>query len=292
MMQGITHMASIIEKIDKMYEAHTQDEVEAWMLEQRDRLQFDDANVRDYIAVCNELGSFYRERSRYGESIHNYGQALEKTVELFGTRRVHEYAVLLINEAGTYRYQRDFARALANYAEAQEILESLSLQDSYEYASLLNNMALTLQDKGGEPERALQLATTSHSIMRREFSGQAQEAISLVNLAAMALRANDLDKARTYAQRAVAIYDALGKTSGHYPAAINIEATVALKSGNLQAALEGFMRSAAFTKKKFGENRDYASALMNMSLVYQMMGDQKMAAEYAQRAAEIKGSFQ
>jgi len=26
--------------------------------------------------------------------------------------------------------------------------------------------------------------------------------------------------------------------------------------------------------------------------VYQMMGDQKMAAEYAQRAAEIKGSFQ
>lgn len=267
-------MTGLMEQIDDMFTRCSSDEVEVWLLEQRDRFaDGPDADLRNYITICNELGSFYRERGRLNDSLYNYGQARAGSTKLLGTDRTLEHALILLNEAGTYRYRRDFDKAFCNYLDAEAILLELGMEDTFEYASLLNNKALALLDEGVEFEHALELATTAAEIVSRQRPGTVDEAISHVNLASMALRAGDLAFADKHAQRAVDLYEELGVDSGHYPAALNVLAAVALKKGDLEAALAGFERSAEFTKRNFGENRDYAAAMRSVAYVRGLMQD-------------------
>ena len=261
-----------MEQIDDVYAHSSSDEIEAWLLEQRDRFaDGSDADLRDYITTCNELGSFYRERGRLNESLYNYEQARAGSTKLLGTDRTYEHALILLNEAGTYRYKRDYDKAFCNYLDAETILLELGMDDTFEYASLLNNKALALLDEGVEFEHALELATEAAEIVSRQRPGTTDEAISFVNLASMSLRAGDLAMADEHAHRAVELYEELGIDTGHYPAALNVLAAVALKKGDLEAALEGFERSAELTKRNFGENRDYAAAMRSVSYVRGLM---------------------
>lgn len=290
-------MQDLNQTLDDMFAAGEYAEAEAWMLAQRGRLAAcqraggdavvgDSADIRAYIAVCNELGSFYRERGRLDESKENYDEALAKTEELEGTRRTAGFAVLLVNAAGTYRYMGDFAHAHANYDEAEETLLALGMSDTFEYASLLNNRALCMLDEGVQFEQALGFATQAAEIVGRLRPGRTDEAIAQVNLASMALRAGEFDKAGRHAGRAVEIYESLDETTGHYPAALNVAAAAALYSGGYEEALAGFERAAEYTKRNFGENRDYASALRNMALAYAKMGEEEKAAELLRRVQE------
>lgn len=289
-------MKGLIETIDEMYETGTPAEIEAWMLEQRgligaklfggDEVSSEtnagnqrESEMRDYITICNELGSLYREQGRYRESLDNYEKALATSTELLGAERSYEHALILLNEAGTYRYKRDFDNAFCNYIDAEAILIELGMDDTFEYASLLNNKALALLDEGVDFDHALDLAISAADIVSRQRPGTVDEAISFVNLASMALRMGELAKADDYAHRAVGLYEGLGVVSGHYPAAINVLAAVALKKGNLEEALAGFERSAELTKRNFGENRDYAAAMRSVAYVRNLMEDGPAIAE-------------
>ena len=282
-------MASIAEQIDELYRTSSDAEVERFMLGARDALLADpDADRGELVTVCNELGGMYREASRYAESIENFEQALRTTEELLGTRESVQYAVILLNVAGTHRYKRAFDEALACYGQARGILERLGQDGTYEYASLLNNLSLTYQDMG-ELAQALECARASHDLIARLKPGETQEAISLMNIATLALRAGDMETAAAYSHRAIDIYAALDKTSGHYPAAVNLAAVIDFKRGALADALAGFELSAELTKRNFGENRDYASALANMATVLEGLGRVDEARERLAEAEEIRG---
>lgn len=284
-------MASLFEQIEEMYRTSSDEEVERFMLGVRDRLLAEgDSNPADLATVCNELGGMYREASRYAESIENFEMAMRATERITGTRQCAEYAVLLVNVAGTYRYERDFDAALERYSEARDILDALGQGDTYEYASLLNNLSLTLQDMGRLDE-ALAHATAAHEIVARLKPGETQEAISLMNIATLALRAGDMETAAAYSRRAIDIYAALDKTSGHYPAAVNLAAVIDFKRGALEEALAGFERSAELTKRNFGVNRDYASALANIATVLAKLGRGDEARAKLAEAEEIRSKL-
>lgn len=284
-------MASIAEQIQELYRTSSDAEVERFLLDTRDALLADpEADTADLVTVCNELGSMYRESSRYAESNENFEMALRGTEEVMGTRECVQYAVLLLNSAGTHRYQREFDEALSRYQQARDILEGLGLTGTYEYASLLNNLSLAYLDMG-ECGKALDLASSAHQIIVSLKPGEAQEAISLVNIASLALRAGDLEAAAAYSKQAIDIYAALGTTSGHYPAAINLAAVIDFKRGAYGEALAGFERSAELTKRNFGENRDYASALVNMATVLERLGRADEARAKLAEAEQIRGKL-
>lgn len=281
-------MAGIIDRIEELYRSGSADEAERFMLESRDAILADEAGDKaDLIVVCNELGGLYREASRYADSIENFELALGATEELLGMRDCEEYATILLNIAGTYRYMRAFDEALARYRQSCEIFERLGLDDTYEYASLLNNVSLAYQDMGRYGQ-ALEKAEASHEIIVDLKPGQVQEAISLMNLATLALRAGDMDTASSYSRQAIDIYAALDSTSGHYPAAVNLAAVIDFKRGALEEALAGFERSAELTKRNFGINRDYVSALGNMAAVLDRLGRGEEARDKLAEAAGIR----
>lgn len=284
-------MASIAEQIDELYRTSSDAEVERFMLGARDALLADpDADRAELVTVCNELGGMYREASRYAESIENFDLALRTVEELMGTRECAQYAVILLNVAGTYRYKRAFDEAIARYRQARDILVSLGQDGTYEFASLLNNLSLTYQDMG-EFAMALDNARASHELIARLKPGETQEAISLMNIATLALRADDMETAAAYSHRAIDIYAGLDKTSGHYPAAVNLAAVIDFKRGVLEEALAGFELSAELTKRNFGVNRDYASALANMATVLERLGRVEEARAKLAEAEEIRGQL-
>ncbi len=280
----------IIEQIDDMYDHHTQQEVEQFMLEKRDQLLMDPEGVADLIAVCNELGALYREQSRYEESADNFERALKYTEGLAGTKLTDEYGILLINVAGTYRYKRDFAKAMEYYEEAHDIFEKLGKGGTFEFASLLNNMSNTYQDLGNT-DKAYELASAAYEIIEKLAAGQTEEAVSLMNLASIALRKGDLEKASEYSKKALGIYDALNNRSGHYPAAVNLAAVVAFQKGDYEDALKGFQHSAELSLNHFGENRDYASALANVAVALEKLGRTEEAKETLAKAEKVKASL-
>ena len=284
-------VASISDTIGELYRTSSDAEVEHFLLDTREALLADpDGDVGDLVVVCNELGSMYRESGLYAESNENFETALRGTEQIMGTRECVQCAVILLNSAGTCRYQRAFDEALSRYAEARGILEALGQTGTYEYASLLNNLSLTYLDMG-ECDRALELATTAHNIVVELKPGEAQEAISLVNLASLALRAGDMETAAAHSRQAIDIYTSLGVTSGHYPAAVNLAAVIDFKRGAYEEALAGFERSAELTERNFGRNRDYASALVNMAAVLEKLGRADEARAKLAEAEQVRGQL-
>lgn len=280
---------TIVDEIDEMYDKGGHEGAERFMLERRAAIMADpNGSLADLIAVCNELGALYREKSRYEESVYNFELALSTTERVLGTSEAEECAVLRLNVAGTYRYMGETEKAIEYYEAAYRIMAALGGKDgTYEMASLLNNLSNAYQDIGMS-EKAMEYALPAYEITRDLCAGQTEEAISLMNLASIAARMGDLAKAGDYAKRAMGIYEALGKTGGHYPAAVNIAAVVDFKRGDLEAALAGFERSAELTRASMGVNRDYASALMNVSAVLDAMGRRDEAAAKAAEAEEIR----
>ncbi len=287
-------MSNIVDKIDELYASKTPAEVEKFMIETRDEiLAKDEQNSDDIsvlIAVCNELGALYREQSRWSDSAYNFELALEKLEEFFGTKVTEQYAVVLLNVAGTYRHMRDFEKALSFYRDAFEILTGLHKDKSYEFASLLNNMSLTYEDMN-DLNRALDYSTAAYEIIVSLEPGQSEEAISLMNMASLAIRMGDLNKASIFTNKAIDIYKSLDSTSGHYPAAVNLAAVIAFKQEHYEEALKGFELSAELTYKSFGENKDYASALVNIAMSLDKLGRKEEAKKTLDKAEEIKAGL-
>ena len=284
-------MANIVERIDEAY-GNGMEYAEKFMLEARaECIEKGEEGLSDLISVCNELGALYREQSRFHESIENFTMAYEGLVAVCGTNAVTECAVILLNVAGVYRLMREFEEAAKRYQTALDIMDMMMVGDTYERASLYNNMSLTYLAMD-EIDSAFNYATAGYEIMARLHPGESEEAISLSNLASLALRKGDLEMAQRHAGKALDIYETRKNTSGHYPAILNMNAVIAFRKGEYDKALEGFEKSAEFTRKNFGENIDYAAAIANIGSVYKALGDDAKAQECLAQAAEIKSRLQ
>lgn len=248
------------------------DAVEAGLLAERDRLLAVEEDERDLgriVEVCNDLGGRYRHRGRQAESLEAFNTALEAAEKLMGTRVNKDFAVLLVNVGGTYRYLRRFDEALACYEEARAILSKLGLERSFECASALNNQGLTLQDMG-ERARALELAEEAHDIVF-ELADWVTQASSLVNLGSFALAADDLDKAQDYCDRAFALYMEHDPDNVFYNAT-NLRAVIRYRQGDAEGALAGLEECREKILATFGINEDYHSCLLSIAKVLDELG--------------------
>ncbi len=258
------------------------------LLETRDAILAVDEDERDLgtlIEVTNDLGGFYRHRSRLEESCQNFDMALDAAERYYGTTARVEYAVILINYAGTYRFLRNWDQAIGLYERAMGILGGLGAGNTFEYASALNNLGLTYQDMGRH-EEALSCAERAHVIVTSSVHDWQTEASSLVNLASFALSAGDLDKASSLADQAFAIYDERDGGRAWYPA-INLRAIIDFRKGKPELALEELRECADQLLDTFGENSEYASCLGSMAQVQEALGRDEEAAELRAQAAAV-----
>lgn len=273
----------ILEEIDEKFRTEGNAGAEAFMLRKRDEFAADEeAHRNDLIAVLNELGGYYRDASRFTESIENF----EHAFALMDEQNV-QYAIMRINEAGAYRLSGRTGEAIRCFEDARLVLKANGEEDGYEYATLLNNMSLLYQDEG-RLDVAVECAGKAYAIVHILKEGCSEEAVSLINLASLSLATDDIDQAEECVDLALKIYDNLGKPTGHYPAAVDLKAVVNYRRGAFAEAAEGFMRAADLTSRIFGKNLDYVSALNNAAMAYDAAGDDASAKQAREKAEETR----
>lgn len=269
-------------RLDQHYAEGDLDAVERFLLEYAQAMRQSGADA--LIAVCNELGSFYRGVSRYAQSLSAFQEAGEKIVARLGTDCT-EYATLLNNMAGTFRLAGRQERALDCFSRAVEIYRRCGAEESYAYASVLNNMALAHQELG-QNEAAAQCLEQALALIEKLPEHRQEAAVTYSNLTALYHKLGRRRKAMGCLDRALAIFEACGREkSPHYAAALNSLAGFLYDSGEDQRAIKTYQKAAAYTRRFFGENVDYAVTCQNMCWVYKRMGRLREAAE-ALRTAE------
>lgn len=271
------------QELDQTY-SQGLEEVERFLLESRGAFR-ETENAAGLVAVHNELGSFYRGTSRYAESLTAFQSAGEEIVRRLGTDCV-EYAALLNNMAGTYRLIGRPAEAAELFRQAIDIYQSQNAEGSYAFVSVLNNISLAYQELGRLEEAAANLERAL--AMLRRMPGYLHEvAVTYHNLTALYHRMDRQEDARRCLEMALAAFeDCGGEEDSHYAAALNSLAGFLYSAGDYDRAVETYQKAAAYTKRWFGENVEYAVTFQNMSWAYraqEQIADARRSLEEAAR---------
>lgn len=263
-------------------------------IEETERFLLDcEADFRDredrtdlQIAVYNELGSFYRGLSRYPQSAEAFSNACVLTEAAVGRDSI-QYATVINNMAGTYRMAGDPDKALELFSQSKEIYEHIGETKGYEYASLLNNMALVLQELQRFTE-ALPMLEQAGELLKTIPGHRHEMAVTEANLCALYDRLGRKMESLDRMDRALDLFESLSDEDNvHYAAALNTLAGILFQSGDMDRALDTYEKSAAHTKRFFGENMEYGITYRNMSRVYEAQGETEFAISMLEKAAGV-----
>ena len=274
-------------ELDECYLRGDLDAVERFLLEWEAAARRDPAcGQEERIAVCNELGSFYRGISRYAQSLAAFERARALTADSLGTD-CSQYATILNNMAGTCRLSGDYARAVTLFHEAAEIYRSAGMQDSYAYASVLNNLALAYRETG-RYEQAIRCLDEALARMETMPGHEQEVAVTYNNLTALYNALGDKKRAMFCLQRALQAFEKCADEQNvHYAAGLNSLAAFLYAEGDCERALALYRKSARYTLRFFGENIEYGITYQNMSHVLEKMGRDADAAAALDKARKI-----
>ncbi len=259
------------DRLDALFQEGDQQKIERFLHQTMDGYEI--AGMRrsaEYATVENELACFLRGVSRYEESERAFEDALA-ILEERGLRGTVQFATVVINRAGLCRLRGDHGRAAELFLEAKQLLEEIGETGHYAYASVLNNLSLVYQDTG-ELDKALEMTKAAYEYFRDRDASEHELATSLVNIAAVYLRMNDLENAEAYSDRALAMYDAMEEENVHHAAALTASGVIRFRAGDGEAALERFRRSLGLTEHFFGKNIEYAVTEHNIASVLRQLG--------------------
>lgn len=259
--------------------------VERFLLKSRAAFQ-EKENAAGLVAAHNELGSFYRGTSRYGESLAAFQAAGREIARRLGTESV-EYATLLNNMAGTYRLMGRPVEAAELFRQAIDIYQSQSAENSYAFVSVLNNISLAYQELG-QFEAAIENLEQALAMLRRMPGHLHEEAVTYHNLTTLYHRIGRKEDAWRCLEMALAAFeDCGGEEDAHYAAALNSLAGFLYNDGDYERAVETYQKAAAYTKRWFGENVEYAVTFQNMSWACQAMGKPEEARRCLEEAERV-----
>ena len=184
-----------------------------------------------------------------------------------------EYATLLNNMAGTYRLMGRPDRAIELFCQAIEIYQRQGAENSYAFVSVLNNIALAYQAMG-RIDPATEHLEQALEALRRMPGYLHEEAVTYHNLTALYHRAGRKEDARRCLEMALQCFEECGGGEDpHYAAALNSLAGFLYGEGDYVRAIETYQKAAAYTKRWFGENVEYAVTYQNTSWAWQAKGE-------------------
>lgn len=293
----MTEIEKFYEELDKAYSTNDLKEIERFLLERRwyfyeqGQLELMPRSCAacvpepqpnlDFVSVCNELACFYRGLSRWKESMDNFTGAVNE-LKRFHLDDTPNYAMVLLNMAGTCRLMGEKEKALENFTQAEEIFKGNGVDNPYVYASLYNNIALVYQDMG-ESDSALKYLLLALENIEKTPENVTELGSTCNNLAALYISKNEPDKAHEYVERAISALRQAGDEA-HYPAALNTRGTLSFRSGDYAAALEDFSAALELTERVYGKSVEYISGCENCARACDKLGDAQRAAQYRQNA--------
>ncbi len=138
---------------------------------------------RGELAVENELVGYYRKQGERDNALKSVKRALELCEEL-GQGELASGGTILLNCATAYKAFGMSGEAMPLYERAEQLYKRLLSPNDARYGGLYNNMALALADLG-EFERAENAYNNAIAVMQAVPRGEAECAITYINLAHM-----------------------------------------------------------------------------------------------------------
>lgn len=223
-------------------------------------------NAFAQITWLNELAGLYRTTGRAMEGAETAEQALGILLEV-GGQSTEAHATTLINAATARARAGDREKALVQYRTAETILNTLGLQNSYQMASLYNNVS-RIYNENGDYAGALEYLEKALALIREIPDSAAESATTLVNMAYCRMAAGDLPGAKKDLEEAFRYYESPdGAGDGHYAAALSAAAELKLREEDFDGAAGLYGKALEETKNRFGENDSYRTILANLRRV-------------------------
>ncbi len=149
---------------------------------------------RGLLSVLNEKIGLYRRCQKEEKGIAAVEEALA-LVDSLGLAGTFAGGTILLNAATTLKAFGRAKEALPLYRRAEAAYRESLAPDSYEWAALYNNMALTCEELA-DSERAEELYQKAIALLEKEGQHDGEIAVSYVNLAHLYDRSCPEDKDR------------------------------------------------------------------------------------------------
>ena len=215
------------------------------------------------ITIYNELNGLYRSTGRVNKAIEASDKALALILSI-GAANTTQHATSLINAATARRMAGEEDAALQQFLQAERILHTLGRQNSYEMASLRNNISQIYQDKGLH-EEALSTLDKALSTVQSLENCEGDVATTRVNRAISLMRLGRFTQAEAELSQALNYYTSpQGVNSGHVGAALSAAGELAMHKGDFKKAEKMFENALTVTKARFGKN--YATDVIENNL--------------------------
>ncbi len=138
---------------------------------------------RGELAMESELVGYYRKQNEKEDGLASVARALALTEEL-GQSEMASGATVFINCATAYNAFGMTEEAIPLYFRAEQVYQSILPKEDKRFGGLYNNMALALVNVG-RFEEAEKAYTAALTVMGQVPRGQAESAITYLNLAHM-----------------------------------------------------------------------------------------------------------
>ncbi len=218
------------------------------------------------LMMYNELSGLYRSTSRIPQAVEVSDKAIS-LIPVMGLNKTVHHATTLLNAATARRMAGDYDVALGQFLEAENILMTLGLENTYEMAGLKNNLSQLYQDHDNH-EKALKNLDDALRIVQSLGANEGDVATTRVNKAISLIALGRLDEAETEIQQALSYYSTPeGLNSPHVAAALSASAELASKKGNYKEAEGLYENALKVTEDKFGKNYAYEVISKNLEEV-------------------------
>ena len=257
------------EQLDRLYTTQPK-EVEVFLQETLAQCRREQ-DSEGFIAASNELGSFFRGKTQYEDSLHCFQEALE-CMESLGLADSTPYLTALMNRAGTLRLAGRAEEAVSDFLRVLALLKGDTGDIPYIRASTLNNLGLAYQDLG-DLDKAEAYAMQALEIIRTLPGMEAEIASSGNNLASLCLRRGRLDEAERWLREAMVYYESpAGEHDPHFANAYATLAALHRRQNRLEEALECYKQAASAVERFFGKNENYNAVLRDAAAVSRALG--------------------
>mgnify|MGYP000866516206 FL=1 len=264
-------ITGVLKTLDELYTEKRMDEAEKYLLRSLEETEIEDDNYSS-ITIMNELIGFYRDMSRFKDSI----KYCEKVIDLAKQEGLEEtipYATTLINVANAYRAAGHLEKSLIHFKKASIIYEENMPNNDFRLAGLYNNIGLLYQEKG-EYQNAIEYLRKALDIIESFPEAIIERAITYTNIGVSLLKLNNLEEALQYINRSLSIFEkTIGVKDFHYSAALSAMGEVQFRMKNYENATQYFYHSLDEIKVNMGENILYAITCENLATAYAAMGN-------------------
>lgn len=269
-----TSEKNILEIIDKMFDENRLEEVEKFMLDER-QLAHNEKRYNDELLMLNELLGYYRQKS----DKDNILDIIKDAIELMSEMQMEgslSYATTISNAANALRSIGELEKSREYYMLVEKIYNEKQVACEIEandmrIAGLYNNLSLLYQELS-DYNMAEKYQLKSLAIVTNNEAGF-EIAVAHANLANTYLLACDYDKSIEYAKKAIDLFEERGLKDPHYCAALSALGNCYVMKGNYAEAKAIFEEAAKIVLDTFGKNIQYERLMDNLKYCETMVAD-------------------